>query len=92
MVHNDISIAVVGGGIGGLSAALCLLNAGFDVQVYEQVRALGEIGAGNNIGPNASRIPNRLGISDVLARTGNRRCNAPQADGVSTGLSARPRH
>ena len=30
------SVAVVGGGIGGLTAALALLRAGFDVQVYEQ--------------------------------------------------------
>jgi salicylate hydroxylase len=70
MVHSGISIAVVGGGIAGLSAALCLLDAGFDVQVYEQTRALGEIGAGINIGPNASRILNRLGIGGALARTG----------------------
>jgi salicylate hydroxylase len=70
MVHNDISIAVVGGGIGGLSAALCLLRAGFDVHVYEQVGTLGEIGAGLNIGPNASRILHRLGIGQALARTG----------------------
>ena len=40
------SIAVVGGGIGGVSAALNLLRAGFDVHVYEQSRALREVGAG----------------------------------------------
>ncbi|HSV24615.1 MAG TPA: FAD-dependent monooxygenase [Xanthobacteraceae bacterium] len=70
MIHNDSSVAVIGGGIGGLAAALCLLKAGFDVHVYEQAKALGEIGAGINIGPNASRILHRLGISDVLAKTG----------------------
>ena len=70
MVHNHSSFAVIGGGIGGLAAALCLLKAGFDVHVYEQAKALGEIGAGINIGPNASRILHRLGISDVLAKTG----------------------
>ena len=50
-----MSIAVIGGGIGGLSAAASLLQAGFDVHVYEQAKALGEVGAGINIGPNASR-------------------------------------
>ena len=50
------TIAIVGGGIGGLTAAAALLRAGFDVQVYEQARALGEVGAGINIGPNASRV------------------------------------
>jgi salicylate hydroxylase len=62
------SVAIIGGGIGGLSAALSLLRAGFDVQVYEQAKALGEVGAGINIGPNASRILNRLGIADELKK------------------------
>ncbi len=35
MAQKKLSIAVVGGGIGGLTAALSLLRAGFDVQVYE---------------------------------------------------------
>jgi salicylate hydroxylase len=70
MAHNDISIAIIGGGIGGLTAAACLLRAGFDVQVYEQAKTLGEIGAGINIGPNASRILHRLGITEDLGRTG----------------------
>jgi salicylate hydroxylase len=64
------SIVIIGGGIGGLAAAASLLRAGFDVQVYEQARALGEVGAGINIGPNASRILHRLGIAEALARTG----------------------
>jgi salicylate hydroxylase len=64
------SIAIIGGGIGGLTAAASLLRAGFDVQVYEQARALGEVGAGINIGPNASRILHRLGIGKELGMTG----------------------
>jgi salicylate hydroxylase len=64
------SIAIVGGGIGGLTAAASLLRAGFDVQVFEQAGALGEVGAGINIGPNGSRILHRLGIADTLKRTG----------------------
>ena len=64
------SIAIVGGGIGGLTAAACLLRAGFDVHVYEQANKLGEVGAGINIGPNASRILHRLGIAEELERTG----------------------
>ena len=64
------SVAIIGGGIGGLTAAASLLRAGFDVQVYEQAKALGEVGAGINIGPNASRILHRLGIAEELGRTG----------------------
>jgi salicylate hydroxylase len=66
------SIAIIGGGIGGLAAAASLLRAGFDVQVFEQAEALSEIGAGINIGPNASRILNRFGIAEQLARAGVR--------------------
>ncbi len=64
------SIAIIGGGLGGLTAAAVLFRAGFDVHVYEQARALGEVGAGINISPNASRILNRLGIAGQLERTG----------------------
>ena len=67
-IARRTSIAIVGGGIGGLAAAALLLRAGFDVQVYEQTKTLGEVGAGINIGPNASRILHRLGIADVLSR------------------------
>jgi len=64
------SIAVIGGGIGGLTAAACLLRAGFDVHVYEQASRLSEVGAGINIGPNASRILHRLGIAEELKKSG----------------------
>jgi len=46
MAQNNSSIAIIGGGIGGLGAALSLLQAGFDVHVYEQAKALREVGAG----------------------------------------------
>src|SRR5690242_16621530 len=65
-------VAVVGGGIGGLAAALSLLDAGFDVHVYEQARALGEVGAGIQISPNATRILARLGLGGGLERDGVR--------------------
>ena len=44
-----LKIAVIGGGIGGLSAALALLKEGFDVHVYEQAPRFGEIGAGGQL-------------------------------------------
>lgn len=65
-----VSVAVVGGGIGGLAAAASLLQAGFDVHVYEQAKALGEVGAGINIGPNASRLLHRLGLAERLGACG----------------------
>jgi salicylate hydroxylase len=65
---QDVSVAIVGGGIGGLTAAVSLLQAGFDVRVYEQARWLSEVGAGINIGPNASRILIRLGLGEECAK------------------------
>jgi salicylate hydroxylase len=64
------SVGVIGGGIGGLSAALSLLQAGFEVQVYEQAPMLGEVGAGLQVSPNAARVLHRLGLAEELARTG----------------------
>jgi salicylate hydroxylase len=65
-------IAIIGGGIGGLSAALHLLKAGLDVHVYEQAAAIGEIGAGIQISPNASRLLIRLGLKPALDARGVR--------------------
>ena len=60
------SIAVIGGGIGGLAAALSLLRAGFEVQVYEQVATLREVGAGIVLTPNATRVLHALGLRKRL--------------------------
>lgn len=72
MPDRNISVAIVGGGIGGLAAALALLQAGFDVQVYEQASALREVGAGIQISPNAARVLHRLGLAAELAKHGVR--------------------
>jgi salicylate hydroxylase len=63
-------VAIVGGGIGGLSAALHLLRAGIDVHVYEQAPRISEIGAGIQISPNASRLLHRLGLRAAMGRVG----------------------
>src|SRR5262245_17253657 len=55
-------VAVVGAGIGGLNAAIALIQRGFDVTVYEQADALGEIGAGIQLSPNAARVLMALGL------------------------------
>ena len=66
MMRQNLSIGIVGGGIGGLSAALSLLRAGVDVQVYERARTISEVGAGIAVSPNASRILHRLGLAQAL--------------------------
>ena len=60
-------IAVIGGGIGGLTTALALLSRGLDVEVYEQAARLGELGAGIQISPNGTRILHALGLEAALA-------------------------
>jgi salicylate hydroxylase len=72
MARRPLTIAIAGGGIGGLSAALHLQQAGFDVQVYEQTREHTEVGAGLVVGPNASRLLIRLGLGDELNKIGVR--------------------
>jgi salicylate hydroxylase len=70
MVSSQLSVGVIGGGIGGLTSALCLLRAGFDVQLYEQTPRLAAVGAGVQISPNASRVLHGLGLAESLAATG----------------------
>ncbi len=72
MTAASLRVAVIGGGIGGLSAAVALLQRGFEVDVYEQAPQLTEIGGGINMGPNAARILYRLGLGDGLDREGVR--------------------
>ncbi len=66
------TVAVIGAGIGGLSAALTLLQAGFDVHVYEQAPALAEVGAALQVTPNASRVLHRLGLAQALQEAGTK--------------------
>ena len=67
-MSSSRTIAVVGAGIGGLTAEVALRQAGFEVDVYEQAPELTEVGGGINMGPNASRILYRLGLGDALDR------------------------
>jgi 2-polyprenyl-6-methoxyphenol hydroxylase-like FAD-dependent oxidoreductase len=61
-------IIVVGGGIGGLSAALSLHAAGFEVDVYEAVSEIKPLGVGINLLPHAVRELSELGLVDQLAQ------------------------
>ncbi|MBS0531889.1 MAG: 3-hydroxybenzoate 6-monooxygenase [Proteobacteria bacterium] len=58
-------ILIAGGGIGGLAAALGLAQKGFRVTVLEKAAALGEIGAGIQLGPNAFHAFDTLGVGEA---------------------------
>src|SRR5215510_3085261 len=59
-------IAIIGGGIGGLAAALALLRRGIDVDVYEQSKDFREVGAGIEISPNGTRVLDALGLKKAF--------------------------
>ena len=63
---------VVGGGIGGIAAAVALARAGIDVQVHEQAQQLAEVGAGVSLAPNGLRMLERLGVGEGIRRVGAR--------------------
>ena len=62
------NIAIVGGGIGGLAAALALARRGIDVDVYEQAPELRELGAGVQISANGTRVLHALGLRPALEK------------------------
>jgi len=66
MANKDLPILIAGGGIGGLSAALALDRKGRRVRVLEKALEFGEIGYGIQMGPNASRMLDRLGVLKAL--------------------------
>lgn len=76
MKIDGLNIAVIGGGIGGLAAALAFRRAGASVTVYEQAEAIREVGAGLQLSPNGLKVIEALGLP--LAPGG-----APRAAAVS---------
>ena len=71
MHHNTgRDVAIIGGGIGGLTAALAFARRSAHVTVYEQAPAITEVGAGLQITPNGARALNALGIEKALGVSG----------------------
>src|SRR3954451_4644854 len=72
MTQPQLTVVIIGGGIGGLFAANALIARGFDVSVYEQAPALGEVGAGVFLTPNSVRQLQRVGLGPQVERWGAR--------------------
>ncbi len=63
-----MKVIIAGGGIGGMSAALALLQRGIDVEIYEQATEIKEVGAGIQISPNGNRVLDEFGVFETLRK------------------------
>src|SRR5699024_6536236 len=67
-MSQSLEVIVVGGGLGGLTAALAMRQQGLRVTVLERAPELGEVGAGIQTAPNAARVLMGLGLLPELER------------------------
>ena len=65
-------ILIAGAGIGGLSAASCLMKAGHHVEIYEQAPELAEVGAGIQVSANAMHVLRHLDLEQAITAVGVR--------------------
>jgi salicylate hydroxylase len=76
-------VAIVGGGIGGLTAALALSQAGIEVCVHEAATELKEIGAGVALHANAMRVLRAIGVEDAIRKVAGRSQFAVTRNGIT---------
>jgi 2-polyprenyl-6-methoxyphenol hydroxylase-like FAD-dependent oxidoreductase len=82
-MSKNLPVLVVGGGIGGLAAALALARKGFAVRVFEQGSEFKEIGAGIQLGPNVYRMFEVLGLTDAIEHYSVHPDNMIMMDGLT---------
>ncbi|MEP6344081.1 MAG: FAD-dependent monooxygenase [Maricaulaceae bacterium] len=69
-MSQSLHVLIVGGGIGGLSAAIILAQNGCTVDVFEQASAFTEIGAGLQLSPNAMQVHAAIGTAAAISEAG----------------------
>jgi len=84
-------IALIGAGIGGLTAALCLQRAGIGVQVCEAVAEVRPLGVGINVQANSVRVLQQLGLFEALDATAIRTAELRFANRHGQTIWADPR-
>lgn len=63
-----MKIIIIGGGIGGLTTALCLHKAGFEVKVFESVKEVKPFGRGHQYPAAFVRVLTNLGLQDIIGK------------------------
>src|SRR5579862_8788633 len=66
-IQETLNVGIIGGGIGGVAAAVALHQAGIEATVYERAPELREAGAGLMLWPNATRVLKELGLLERIA-------------------------
>ena len=82
-------IAIIGAGIGGMTAAIALARAGIDVAIYEQAAGLGWVGQAINLAPNAVRALDGLGLGEAIRRDAWQPSTRLSRDGQSGAVTSR---
>jgi FAD-dependent urate hydroxylase len=67
---NHLKVIIVGAGMGGLTTAIALTQAGYRVEIYDRVRELRPAGAGISLWSNGVKVLNRLGLGEQIAAIG----------------------
>lgn len=67
---NHLKIIIIGAGMGGLTTAIAMQQAGYDVEIYDRVSQLRPAGAGISLWSNGVKVLNRLGLGEELAAIG----------------------
>jgi len=81
-------VRIIGGGIAGTAAALCLARGGAEVTLHERSHRQSEIGAGIQIGPNGMRVLDRLGLKPAIVKHANQPRSVLLRDGLSGDVVA----
>jgi len=90
---NHLKVVIIGAGMGGLTTAIALTQAGYEVEIYDRVRALRPAGAGISLWSNGVKVLNRLGLGAEIASIGGNMahmCYRTQTGQPLTAFSLHP--